>query len=103
MAQLLVSRDSCVRFVAGRLLQHEDSTSGRAFLPASVVKGVMVEHPGASKKKLKELSTLTVAASDESNRLETLQSLQVQGECFRLGADTLTSGLLQLVPLQTSS
>ena len=76
------------RFVAGNLLQHEDSTSGRAFLPASVVKGVMVEHPGASKKKLKEWSTLTVAASDESNWLEKLQSLQIQGECFRLGADT---------------
>ena len=88
MAQLLVSRDNCVRFVAGRLLQHENSTSGRAFLPASVVKGVMVENPGASKQKLKELSTLTVAVSDESSRLEKLQSLQVQGECFRLGVDT---------------
>ena len=53
MAQLLVSRGSCDRFVAGSLLQHADSTSGRAFLPASVVIGVMIEHPGASKKKLK--------------------------------------------------
>ena len=42
MAQLLVSRDGCVRFVAIRLLQQEGDTSGRAFLPASVVNSIMV-------------------------------------------------------------
>ena len=45
MAQLLASRDSCIRFVAAadRLLQHKDSTSaGWAFLPASVANGVMI-------------------------------------------------------------
>ena len=89
MAQLLISSDSCVRFVASRLLEREDSTSGRAFLPASVVKNVMVENPGVSKKKLKALSSNCVADSDESHRLEELQALQVQGECFQLCVDSL--------------
>ena len=47
------SPDIAVRFVAGHLLQHEDSTSGRMFLPASDVKCVMFDNPGASKKTLK--------------------------------------------------
>ena len=55
MAQLLASRDSCIRFVAAedRFLQHEGSTSaGWAFLPASVANGVMIRtHSGKSKKK----------------------------------------------------
>ena len=66
MAQLSVPRDSCVGFVAGHLLQHEDSTSERAFLPASVVKSIMVKNPGASKKKLKGLFTHAVAVGEES-------------------------------------
>ena len=43
----------------------------------------------ANGKKLKELSTLTVTVSDKSNQLEKLQSMKVQGECFRLGVDML--------------
>ena len=82
MAQLLFSRDGCVRFVATRLLQQEGDTSGRAFLPASVVNSIMITHGCISKKKLKGLSTSSVSESDESNRLQHLQSLQVQGECF---------------------
>ena len=88
MAQLMTSRDSCVRFVASRISQHEDATSGRAFLPASTVSNIMVEYPGISKKKLKELSTSSVSESDETNRVQHLQSLQVQGDCFRLEVDT---------------
>ena len=89
MAQLLISSDSCVRFVASRLLESEDSISGRAFLPASVVKNVMVENPAVLKKKLKVLSSHCVADSDESYRLKELQALQVQGECFQLCVDSL--------------
>jgi hypothetical protein len=70
-------------------MEHEDSISGRASLPASVVKNVMVENTGVSKKKLKALSSNCVADSDESHRLEELQALQVQGECFRLCVDSL--------------
>jgi len=43
----------------------------------------------ANGKKLKEVSTLTVTVSDKSNQLEKLQSMKVQGECFRLGVDML--------------
>ena len=57
-------------FFASHLLEREDSISGRAFLPASVVKNVTVENPGVSKKKLKALSSHCVTDSDESHRLE---------------------------------
>ena len=102
MAQLLVSRDSCVGFVAGRLLQHEDSISERAFLRASVVKSIMVKNPGASKKKLKELSNMLqqslINQTDFRNSSPSRSKVNASGlEWIRL-----TSTLLQLAPLQTS-
>ena len=100
MAQLMTSRDSCVRFVASRISQQEDVTSGRAFLPASTVRGIMIDDPGISKKNLKVSAKGSYMACDESSTFQQLQALQVQGECFQMDTDSLDiwSMAIQSVP-----
>ena len=88
MSQLMMSTDSCIRFISTRMIQHEECTSGRAFLPAVTVRDTLKENPGLSRSHLKRLSSMNVIQQDNSSRLHYLQSLEVQGQCFRLHLDS---------------
>ena len=68
MAQLITSRDSCVRFIASRMSQHEDATSGTGFLQMSITS----DDPRMSKKNLKVTAKCSIMASDESSKFQQL-------------------------------
>ena len=87
MAQLLTSTNATVRFISSRMIEKERSTSSQAFLPALEVVSILQSSPGLSRQQLKHQSTDKVVHSDNHERLTHLQSLQVQGECFRLEVD----------------
>ena len=87
MAQLIMSNDSTIRFICSRMIQREENMSGRAFLPALAVRDMLTEDPGMTRTKLKRLSSANIVHKDNASRLEHLQSLEVQGQCYRLNMD----------------
>ena len=87
-ARFLMSRDPTVRFLADHILQDDLVTTGTAFQPSIVVCDSLVSDPGMSGKTLKRMSQSTITESEDLSRVHHLQSLEVQGECFRLGDST---------------
>ena len=87
VAQLARSQDEVVRFLVNRMITDEASTYGRAFLPSSIINGILQDHPHVSKNQLKKCATFKVVSQDENSQLRHIQSLEVQGECYRLGKD----------------
>ena len=77
-AQLISSRDPCVRYLNTKQIKHETSLSP-GFHPATEVRDILVDDPGASRKTLKKM-VASKCTSDCNKRLrDDLRRLPVQG------------------------
>ena len=81
--QLLTSQDSCVRFLADRGLQREQSLARKKFRPAIMAREALKINPDGSKKSLMKTAKATVDEEVNSSDLDCLQSLERQGQLSR--------------------
>ena len=81
--QLLMSRDSCVRFLADRNLRRELGMRRKKFRPATLARDVISTNPAAKQKVLSKAAKKLVKEDDDNSLLETLQSLDQQGQMSR--------------------
>lgn len=90
-AQLLTSRDPCVRHIAERHLQNEVQGKRRKFQPAVLVQQVWVEDPGRSGRSLAAAAKRVVSQEEEDGMTGHLHSLPRQGDMPRRFADRIAS------------
>ena len=64
-AQLLTSRDPCVRHIAEKCLQEEVNSQRRKFKPAVLVQQASVEDPGRSGRSLALVAKKAVTQEEE--------------------------------------
>jgi hypothetical protein len=81
--QLLVSQDSCVRFLADRGLKRELSLARKKFRPAKRAREALVINPGGNSKSLMKTAKAAVSEEVNSSLLDHLQSLEKQGQMSR--------------------
>ena len=102
--QMLVSRDSCVRFLADRNLQHELQQSCKKFRPAEVARDALNINPGGTRKSLVKTAKGMVVDEVNTSTLESLQSLEQQGQLSRCsspeGASVWSTAVLSLLDEQ---
>lgn len=78
--QLLLSRDSCVRFLADRNLRHEVGMGRKKFKPATFARDITSTNPGGNSKSLSKAVKRVIKEDDTCVLLDSLQSLDTQGE-----------------------
>ena len=81
--QLLTSADACVRHLAEKHLQNEDSLSRKSFKPAVIVRDALADDPGRNRKALSLAVKRKVKDSEAKQRLSQVQQLPKQGEMIR--------------------
>ena len=88
--QLLVSQDSCVRFLADRGLKRELSLARKKFRPVKQAREALVINPGGNRKSLIKTAKAVVSEEVNSSLLDHLQSLEKQGQMSRCTAVPLS-------------
>ena len=81
--QLLVSQDSCVCFLADRNLKQHLSLKRKRFRPVEVARDALTIRPGASRKSLVKSAKSMVSEEVNTSTLESLHSLERQGQMSR--------------------
>ena len=81
--QLLISQDSCVRFLAERGLKQELSLARKKFRPAMEAREALKISPGCSRKALTKSAKALVTEEVNSSCFDNLQSLERQGQLSR--------------------
>ena len=81
--QLLLSRDECVRFLADRNLRREVGMGRKKFKPATFSRDIISTNPGGNSKSLSKAAKRVVKEDDDCVLLDSLQSLDTQGQMSR--------------------
>jgi hypothetical protein len=103
--QLLTSPDPCVRHLAERHLKDEKLLQRKKFKPAVMVRDVMAEDPGCTRKGLTQAVKRKVIEEDDRVRQSQLFALEKQGQMMSTtppDAAPLWSKAIQSLPPEQS-
>ena len=102
---LLISPDPCVRHLAEKGLQAEVQRVRQKFKPAVVVRDVLQDDPGCSRRVLRCAARKRVQEAEDSRRRDHLLSLGRQGQMLGSAdadASSLWAGVLHTLPPETT-